>query len=56
MKYVIKNRNNICVVLCYMGMLCFLLQAYSGGKGKPVEGTQKQPAGAAGEAGAYKVW
>lgn len=37
-------RNSIWTVLCCIGVSCFPLQACSGGKSKPVEGTQKQPA------------
>lgn len=37
-------RNSIWTVLCCIGVSCFPLQACSGGKSKPVEETQKQPA------------
>ena len=48
-------RNSIWTVFCCIGVLCFPLQACSGGKGKPVEGTQKQPAGTDGKAGTYTI-
>lgn len=39
-----KHRNSIWTMFCCIGVLCFPLQACSGGKSKPVEDTQKQPA------------